>query len=140
MKNLCIAIAVLFLVSCSGDDDTNTTNYLQFESIESDILAGTWQVNNYTDEEGNRTDLFESFVFTFQASGTVVAQNDILSQPGDWLYDTSSDVEEFELDFGMQQPFGRLSEDWEIVSASATQVVLTDVEGNETKNLTFIKI
>lgn len=69
-----------------------------------------------------------------------VAQNDILSQPGDWLYDTTSGVEEFELDFEMQQPFGRITEDWDIVSATATEVVLTDVDGNETKSLTFIKI
>lgn len=59
MKNICFAIAVLFLVACSSDDDSNTSNELQFEAIESTIITGTWQVNNYTDEEGNRTDLFE---------------------------------------------------------------------------------
>ncbi len=63
-----------------------TTN---FKNIETILPQGTWEVSSYFEGNTDRTMDFESFVFTFNEDGTVIAQNDLFTENGTWEYQNS---------------------------------------------------
>lgn len=142
MKKLILIAFVIVFASCSSDDDSGDVNNNQFEEIETIVPQGTWKVNSYTEGESDFTLNFEDFIFTFNADGTVVGENDLFSESGTWNYDnTSSTNENFRLQFGTTTPFDLISENWIIESISDSQVQLSVTAGNngEPENLTFVK-
>jgi len=143
MKKLLLILSVIFMASCSSDDDSGDVNNFEFDEIETIISQGTWMVTNYTEGETNQTASFESFIFTFKEDGTVSAENDLFAENGTWAYDGNSTEEErFKLQFGQTTPFDLITENWIILSLTDTQVELMVTNGNtgEPETLTFTKI
>lgn len=141
-----ICLVGLFL-SCSNDDDNNQDNDSSAAVVAATVQEGTWRITYFFDSEVDETDSFMGYNFTFRSNGTVDAANDLLSQSGTWdVTDgngTSLDDDDFILAFptGSIGNFEDLSEDWDVVSSSATTVVLTHVSGGNggTDFLTFTK-
>ena len=143
MKKLILILAVITMYSCSSDDDAGNVITNEFENIKTTFPQGKWKVSKMVDGSSDHTADFQSFDFTFNEDGTVIAKNDVLSEPGTWAYKNTSDSgEELMLQFSEMEPFDELNDDWDIVSVSNTEIELSDVSGGDEdlEFLTFTKI
>jgi len=141
-KILLLLFTVIVFASCSSDDDSGDANTNDFEQIETILPQGEWEVSKFMEGASDNTNEFESFVFTFDEDGTVVAQNDLFAENGTWTYDNSSTNEELVLVFGQTTPFDRINDDWVILSVSNSKIELsgTDSSNGELDLLTFTKL
>jgi len=141
MKNLLLLLfaGMFTLTSCSKDDDDNNTT----TAVAANLKSGTWRVSSFIDNGTDETTDFNGFTFTYNNGGTVSAVNNILTVTGSWSTGTDDSRAKLNLDFSSSSlsQFEELSEDWEIVSQSATQVSLRHVSGGsgETDLLVFQK-
>jgi hypothetical protein len=146
MKKILILLALVVFASCSSDDDSGNVNTNEFENIKNTLIQGEWKVSKLIDGQSDYTADFESFVFTFNEDGTVVAQNDLFTENGTWAYDNSSSSsdssEELILQFSEMTPFDEINDDWDIVSVSNSKIELSDVSGGngDVELLTFVKL
>ncbi|OIQ28198.1 MAG: hypothetical protein BM564_10605 [Bacteroidetes bacterium MedPE-SWsnd-G2] len=145
----------LFL-SCSSDDDGNSVNDLnqEIQNISSEVMQSNWVVTYFWDSDHEETNHFNGYTFNFNSNGSLVAQsgnntyqgtwsvtNDSNSNSNDDSSDDSNDID-FNIFFGSPSDFQELSDDWDIISHSATKIELRDVSGGNggTDFLTFEKI
>lgn len=143
MKKLLLILAVVTLFSCNSDDDAGNVKTDEFENIRTTLPQGKWKITKMVDSTSDHTSDFQSFSFTFNEDGTVTAKNDILTEPGTWAYQNSSNSgEELVLQFSEMEPFDELNDDWDIVSVSNVKIELSDISGGDgdTELLTFTKI
>ncbi len=143
MKRILILLAIVAFASCSSDDDSGNVNTNEFEQIKTTLPQGEWKVSKLIDGQSDHTVDFESFIFTFNEDGTVVAQNDLFTENGTWAYDnSSSSAEELVLQFSVTNPFDEINDYWDIVSESNSKIELQDISGGngDIKLLTFTKL
>lgn len=132
-KKLAIFAALLFaftfaLPSCSKDDDTENTP----KQVEENFSTGTWKVTLFEEDGVNQTGYFTGYNFTFSASKTVVATNGTNTVNGTWNSFIDSGSTKFLLDFNVSSgPFEEISEDWRVLSNSATKIELRHVSGGD---------
>jgi len=126
------------LAACSKDDDDNNG---PSAAVATSLKVGTWRVTSFVENGTDRTADFSSFVFTFSSTGSVAAVNSVLTANGTWATGTDDSKHKLILAFSSPALFDELSEDWEIVSQSSTQVSLRHVSGGsgETDLLVFQK-
>lgn len=150
MKTLFLSLlfgAFLF-VSCSEDDDDNSTPQTNIKNvIEANVESGTWRITKFEDSGNDETNHFTGYNFTFKSSGVLNANNGTNNYDGTWsITDSSSDDDsiddlDFNINFNLTNDFEELNDDWDIVSQSATKIELKDVSGGDgtTEFLTFQK-
>ena len=142
MKNILILVGFVIFASCSSDD-SKEDQFGQFEDIKLILPQGEWKVGKFLKDEVDKTANFESFVFTFNSDGNVLAQNDLFSEKGTWLYVNEVENQEIlVLTFSQIEPFEDINEDWQIVSISPSKIELIDKGSNpqDTKLLSFLKL
>ncbi len=142
MKKLLILFMAIAFVACNSDDDSGDANTNEFEQIKTTLPQGEWEVSTFIEAGVDQTPVFESFIFDFNADGTVRAQNDLFTENGTWAYDNSANgSEKLNLQFSGTTPFDRIDEDWAIISVSNSKIELSrDNENGDTDLLTFIKL
>lgn len=114
------------------------------EEINASLPAGTWKVSAYNESGTDHTSDFSGYHFTFDEGGavTVVTATDTVT--GTWSATDSDDDNQthFNLAFSLtSSPWDELTDDWHVVSQSATSLELEDVSGGNggTDLLTFTK-
>ncbi len=153
-NNVITGLIVLFSISlmssgCSKDDDSvNNTDVSQLVDI---AQSGTWRISSYIDSGQDETSDFAGFNFTFNTNGNLSAINGDIEVNGTWSItndsnssdddSNSGDDTDFNIFFASPPNFQDLTDDWDIVSMSNTQIVLIDVSGGNggTDNLVFTK-
>lgn len=130
MKNqltgLCL-ISAFFISACSRDNNNN-----------GNPSDGTWRVTLFTDSGNDETSDFTGYTFVFGTNGVLTVSG---SSPktGTWSQ-TSSD---FNINLGdksdSNKPLGELTDDWDIISVSATEIKLQDDNPASAEFLTFKK-
>lgn len=127
------------MASCSSDDDAGDVVTNEFERISSVLPQGTWKVTTLIDGNENHTAAFESFIFTFNEEGSVIAENDLYSETGIWAYRTTAqEGEQLVLAFNEVIPFDEINDDWKIVSVTNTKVELSDDDDNDLDDLDIL--
>lgn len=104
-----------------------------------DILSdGTWYVATYLDDGDDETADYTGYDLTFNTDGTVIADNGSLIY-GTWMVLNGGN--NLLLEFGSSIPFDEFNDDWDVLSATNTQVDLQDVSGGGggTDTLIFVK-
>lgn len=151
MKKMLFYVAVPVLasamLSCSGDDDNASNPSGNTAEIVAAMKSGTWQITNFTEDNVNHTDDFAGYTFTFGNASNLVATNGSTTYNGTWSVtednsdDDSSDDIDFDIAFTSPADFAELTEDWDIVSRTATKVQLRHISGGDggLDNLTFEK-
>ena len=144
-----LIIATVFLTfSCSSDDDGNSTNSNSISAVISTMNSGTWRITKYIDSGDNETTDFSGYNFTFADNNILMAVNGSDEVLGAWSVtnDSSSDDSpssdlDFNIMFSGPAKFLELTDDWDIVSRSASKIELIDVSGGNggTDYLTFEK-
>jgi hypothetical protein len=136
MKKIVYALSFLMLAlaSCSNQngDISNTSQY---------VSSGNWKVSLFSDSGNNETGNYTGYTFTFSDNGTISAVSTGNSRTGTWSFSSSSN--KFIIDLGSKNDpanlLGELSDDWKILSSSATEIRLGDDNSTSNEFLTFSK-
>ncbi len=131
------AAAIAILSSCdhsanTGNISANTTQV---------VTSGSWRVTLFTDSGNDETSDFNGYNFVFNTDGTIVATKNGVAKNGTWSVNQSSN--KLIIDLGVKddtnKPLGELTDDWLIVSKSATEIKLTDDNPASAELLTFTR-
>lgn len=151
MKRL-ILIPALFCMlllnfSCSSSDDNNSS--ADPTPVINAVRQGTWRVTTYVDSGTDKTSNFSGYTFTFGASNVLTAANGTNNYTGTWSVTSDDDDDDdnpsgdldFNIAFASPAGFADLSDDWDVVSNSATTISLIDISGGNggTDVLVFTK-
>jgi len=132
-KILLPVIALGLLAACSKWK--NSQNQINKTAID-----GTWIVSSYIDDGDDETADFTTFRLDFLEDGTLNA-TDLLSSnsnpyTGTWSItdsnsndDDSLDDLDFNINFAVGNKLDDLSDDWDIISYTDTEIKLIDVSG-----------
>jgi hypothetical protein len=143
MKKLSIFVSLFSLLAlstaCSDDSLQPLTNV---QPVIDAATSGTWRISNYADSGTNHTSHFNGYSFTFGSGNVVSASNGTNTYTGTWSVTNSSGSDDshhdddshyndidFNIFFTSPANFVELSDDWDIVSYSATRIELIDVSG-----------
>lgn len=137
---LLVALAATMLISaCSNDEDNNEMDAVQTVSdIQTNVVTGDWMISSYIDSGVDETSDYAGFTFTFNGDGVVSASSSAEMLTGAWSVEMDSSIDDssdsdvdFTLFFGVPDThnFDDLSDDWDVVSYSATMLSLRDVSG-----------
>lgn len=137
MKSLNWLSAILLsacMMACSNDNnDPTPAPDPQAPTI------GTWRVTLFSERGNDETSDFSGYVFTFDSNGSAIATKNGANRNGTWSINTSST--EFNIDFGEKndanKPLGELTDDWEIISVTKTEIKLKDDNDASAEFLTF---
>lgn len=142
---------ITLMTSCSGDDSPNNLSSNPQPVIDA-AATGEWKITYFFDTDSDETAHFTSYVFTFGSGNVLTATNGTNTYTGTWsVTDSSSGSDDdsnssndldFNIGFAAPANFEELSDDWDIISYSATKIELVDVSGGNggTDYLTFEKI
>lgn len=138
-------IAAIAFMSCNNDDNNPRSEVKN--QIKSNVQQGTWRITKFIDSNEDETNHFTGYVFTFQNSGVLNANNGTNNYEGTWsitegdIDDDSPDDLDFNIYFNLTNDFEDLNDDWDIISQSATKIELMDVSGGngDEEYLTFEK-
>jgi hypothetical protein len=142
----------LFSAMCSSDDGPNSSNNIQdqIDQVENTAVSGSWVITYFFDTDQEETSNYNGYSFDFAANGVLTATNVTNTYTGTWsvtddsnsMDDSSSDDDiDFNIFFSTPEDFAELSDDWDIISHTSTQIKLIDVSGGNggTDYLTFVK-
>jgi len=137
-----LMFAVTF-ISCSEED--NKMADLAVEAVEENLESGTWLVTLFEDSGNDETNHFSGYAFTFEANGTLTADNGMNVVQGTWSIsdsnssDDSPDDLDFNIFLNVSNDFEELNEDWDIISHTEMKIELIHVSGGNggTDYLTF---
>jgi hypothetical protein len=129
-KQICLSLLSFFLITaCSHDNDYDNDN----------LSDGTWKIALFTDSGNDETTDFNGYSFVFGEGGILVAIKNSASQTGTW----SRGSNDFNIDLGAKtdtnKPLGELTDNWDIISVSATEIKLQDDNPSSAEFLTFQK-
>ena len=134
------------LVACSSTDDAaNPNNNTSAQQTANIAREGTWVVSYFYDTDQDETSNFSGYSFSFNQDGTLIAVNGSTTVTGSWSVTNgssdSSDDDDFNIFFASPSDFEDLTDDWEIISTSDTEISLIDISGGNggTDYLTFTK-
>ena len=135
MKSIYLSLCILALSSACSKIQNNQK---ELTNISTD---GTWIVSSYIDDSNDETSDFATFRFNFNEDGVLNA-TDLLSSSstpytGSWSItdsnsnddDDSLDDLDFNINFAMSNKLDDLSDDWDIISYTDTEIKLIDVSG-----------
>jgi len=133
MKTIILSLSGLLLIgACSKWQNDQK----QLTKISTD---GEWVVSSYIDDGDDETSDYTTFTLHFMESG-VLHGTDLLSSSsspyeGSWSIsdsnndDDSLDDLDFNINFSVGNKLDDLSDDWDIISYSDTEIKLMDVSG-----------
>jgi hypothetical protein len=112
---------------CDEDDDNDfDDDDIDTSALEAVLISGAWKVSYYFDET-NQTEQYGDFTFTFSEDGTVTVLGGSEDSVGTWVaYGDDGEIE-LELMFDENNDLlDEISEDWDVVTFSTTQLELED--------------
>ena len=155
MKKFKIISAFIFLLllnivsSCSDEDDTTVVNNsVDPTPVINVVNNGTWRITLFNDSGVDETLNFTDYDFSFGASNILSATNGTNTYSGTWsvtsdnsLDDSPSNDLDFNIAFSAPANFADLTDDWNIISYTATKIQLIHVSGGGggTDYITFEK-
>lgn len=133
MKTILLSIGLLTMASACSKWQNNQQ---QITKISTD---GTWIISSYIDSGNDETNDFSTFRLNFLTGG-VLNGADLLSSSstpyaGTWSItdsnsnDDSLDDLDFNINFNVGNKLDDLSDDWDIISYTDTEIKLIDVSG-----------
>ncbi len=118
-------------MACTDEDDTSNQVSNPTE-ITSTVTDGLWLVTLYKEDAVVQTDNYAGYSFAFGSDGTLSATNGVTTQTGDWSTYIDSGYTKLDIMFtAIDGPFEEISEDWNVISKTATKIELKHVSGGD---------
>lgn len=130
---------IIRLKDISGGDGSE--DFLTFErtpfdggngndDLQNILTDGLWIVASYFEDADDQTANYTGYELNFDINGTVSASNGSNTNNGTWSVFSSGN--QMTLNFGTELPFEEFNDDdWDVISVSATEVVIQDVSGGD---------
>jgi len=119
-----LSAGLLLSVSCTKDDDNSIT------SISNTLSSGSWRITYFVDSGQDETGDFAGYDLTFSGnSNTVIASNGTNSVSGAWAVSNDGSNAELNLDFGTNDLFDDLNEDWHVLERTNVKVRMEHISG-----------
>ncbi|WP_298306957.1 hypothetical protein [Flavobacterium sp.] len=143
-----LCVFMLNVASMCSNDDNNSNPPADPTPVINTVNQGTWRITLYNDSGTIKTSNFTGYNFTFGSGNALTATNGSNAYNGTWSVtsgDSNDDNPSNDLDFniGFTTPanFADLTDDWDIVTYTASKIELRDVSGGNggTDLLTFEK-
>ena len=122
--------------SCTDEDDTVVNNSVDPTPVINVVNNGTWRITFYEDSSVDETSNFTGYNFSFGAGNVLTATNGTNTYSGTWsvtsdnsLDDSPSNDLDFNIAFAAPANFADLTDDWNIISYTATKIQLIHVSG-----------
>jgi len=129
-----LATVMLLFVSCDHGNSLSP-------DVAQTASSGTWRVSLFVNSGNDKTPGFSGYTFTFSANAVIIAAKGGMTQNGTWSVSNSS--AKFTINMGPRDntnlPLGELTDDWNILSASETEIRLGDDNVPGQEFLTFTK-
>ena len=126
-----LSLLLFVSIGCSDIDDTSTQVSNPTE-ITSTVTDGSWVVTLYKEGDVIQTSNYSGYSFTFGSDGSLSATNGSTTQSGDWSTYADSGNTKFNIMFeALDGSFEEISEDWNVISRTATKVELKHVSGGD---------
>lgn len=117
---------------CSSDDDNSDDNSPSTSNVNTNVTSGTWRVTLFQEDGTNQTSNFNGYDFSINSNGTIVAVNGSTTKNGNWSTYSDSGTTKFDIVFlDNNGPFEEISEDWRVLSSSASKLELKHVSGGD---------
>ena len=141
----------LFSTQCSSDDPAPFVSIQEtINQIENSVSSGDWIVTYFYDTDSDETSDYSGYTFDFASNGVLTASNGTNTYTGTWSVTDDSNSQDdsnslddidFNIFFSAPEVFAELSDDWDIISYSSTEIRLIDESGGNggTDYLTFMK-
>jgi hypothetical protein len=123
-----IFVMVLMITFSCDDDDPQTE--VNSEVVSDALVSDNWRVTHYQDHDENETSDFNGFILSFTTGGAVIATKDENDFPGIWSTSQSNNDVKLNLSFA-SSPLEELTEDWEVIERSDTQIKLRHVSSGD---------
>jgi hypothetical protein len=143
----------LLSASCQSDDSNNSPTFPQnlqaINNVNQSVQQGAWRITYYFDTDSDETSRYTNYTFTFGSGNVLTASNGTNTYTGTWLVTNSNSNDDnpqsdldFNIAFSSPANFQDLTDDWDIVSYTATRIELIDISGGNggTDHLVFEKI
>lgn len=129
-------LALVFILNvasmCSKDDDSSSSSSSNPTQVNSSVSSGTWRVTLYNEEGTIQTSNFSGYTFTFASGGALTAVNGSTTQSGVWSTYSDSGYTKMDLLFSATSgSFESISEDWRVLTTSASKIELKHVSGGD---------
>ncbi|WP_344815078.1 hypothetical protein [Flavobacterium cheonanense] len=143
-----LCVFMLNVASMCSNDDNNSNPPADPTPVINTVNQGTWRITLYNDSGTIKTSNFTGYNFTFGTGSALTASNGSNTYNGTWSVtsgDSNDDNPSNDLDFniGFTTPtnFADLTDDWDILTYTASKIELRDVSGGNggTDLLTFEK-
>jgi hypothetical protein len=144
-------VLTLFIATaaCSKTDDTTSAANLSV-TAKQEIITDTWVISSYIDNSKNETSDFAGYSFTFTDNGVLTASVSGTSYSGTWSIGSdhsgsddsghhSGDDNKLIISISGNYQMDELTDDFQIVSISQTEIVLKDDNLTKVKELRFTK-
>lgn len=135
MKKLILipALFCLFMLNvasmCSSNDADNSPST---STVTGNVTSGTWRVTLFKEDNTDQTNHFNGYNFTINSNGILDATNGSVTKNGTWSTYSDSGSTKFEIAFpDTDGPFEEITEDWRVLSSSATKLELKHVSGGD---------
>ncbi len=129
-----LTVLILSLYSCDPQGNTDS-------NVPQVVTSGNWRVSLFSDSGNDETGNYSGYTFLFNENGTLAASRNGSTRNGTWSINSSSN--KFIIDLGVKNDpaniLGELTNDWKILSKSATEVRLGDDNTVSNEFLTFSK-
>ncbi len=145
-------LALVFMLNvasmCSSDDDNSNSSQQDPTPVINTVNQGTWRITFFEDSGNNETNHFTGYNFTFANGNVLTATNGTNTYNGVWSVtsddsndDSPSNDLDFNIAFSSPADFTDLTEDWNIITYTATKIQLVHVSGGNggTDYVTFEK-
>ena len=150
MKKIGLLLTAIALYSCTNEDsDAPLPNPPVVNELENRLKDGSWNITQFIDSGKDETADFNGFAFIFNNDGTVSARANAQEFKGTWSITNSNSNDDsnnlsdldFNLQFNLTNQLEELTDDWDILSQTATEVKLQSISGGNggTDLLTFAK-
>lgn len=135
--------------ACSKTDDAAIAADVS-TTVKQDIITDTWVISSYIDDGKNETSLYNGYSFTFADNGTLTASASGSSFTGTWRigsddsgYDDSgnhsNDDSKLIINITGNYQMNELTDDFQIVSISTSEIFLKDDNLTKIKELRLVK-
>lgn len=113
-----MSLFVVTLTSCQKTPIQPTTAAI--------VQQGKWIVNRLSSSGTDVTSRFSGFKITFNANGIATAMKDTSTVTGTWAIENEDDdsQKKINLNFGEEDPFDKLSDDWNISDEATNSIRL----------------
>jgi len=114
-------------------DDEEEVNDQEFVAT---LIQSKWIITSFIEENDTLTRAFEGYIFTFLDTGEAQAEKDSEVIVGSWKTSGDEDTLELELNFGEDEPFDEMNEDWYVLDYTEVRIRLGE-EDDDSDTLVF---